>query len=85
MNLSIPKPKHLVDIRRGADLPAPVRQAKKAHWRPKTPVGFDKKSGDTYSRTFGTTIGSESLTTVFGMDTGVAFQIWSPESSRKDD
>ena len=37
------------------------------------------KSGDTYSRTFGTTIGSESLTTVFGMGTGVAFQIWSPE------
>ncbi len=35
--------------------------------------------GDTYSRTFGTTIGSESLTTVFGMGTGVAFQIWSPE------
>ena len=36
-------------------------------------------SGDTYSRTFGTTIGSGSLTTVFGMGTGVAFQIWSPE------
>ena len=32
------------------------------------------KSGDTYSRTFGTTIGSESLTTVFGMGTGVTFQ-----------
>ena len=41
-----------------------------------------KKSGDTYSRTFGTTIGSESLTTVFGMGTGVAFQIWSPERDR---
>ena len=40
-----------------------------------------KKSGDTYSRTFGTTIGSESLTTVFGMGTGVAFRIWSPERS----
>ena len=39
------------------------------------------KSGNTYSRTFGTTIGSESLTTVFGMGTGVAFQIWSPERS----
>ena len=39
------------------------------------------KSGDTYSRTFGTTIGSESLTTVFGMGTGVAFRIWSPERS----
>jgi hypothetical protein len=38
-----------------------------------------KKSGDTYSRTFGTTIGSESLTTVFGMGTGVTFRIWSPE------
>ena len=28
---------------------------------------FWMKSGDTYSRTFGTTIGSESLTTMFGM------------------
>ena len=33
------------------------------------------KSGDAYSRTFGTTIGPESLTTVFGMGTGVAFQV----------
>jgi hypothetical protein len=33
-----------------------------------------KKSGDTYSRAFGTTIGFESLTTVFGMGTGVAFR-----------
>ena len=40
------------------------------------------RSGDTYSRAFGTTIGSESLTTVFGMGTGVAFPIWSPERSR---
>ena len=39
----------------------------------------NKKSGDTYSRTFGTTIGSKSLTTVFGMGTGVAFLILSPE------
>ena len=36
-------------------------------------------NGDTYFRTFGTIIGSESLTTVFGMETGVTFQIWSPE------
>ena len=42
---------------------------------------FQTKSGNTYSRTLGTTIGSESLTTVFGMETGVAFQIWSPERS----
>ena len=42
-----------------------------------------KKSGDTYFRTFGTIIGSESLTTVFGMETGVAFQIWSPEEARR--
>ena len=54
----------------------------------KTPGGLSavwgscKKSGDTYSRTFGTTIGSESLTTVFGMGTGVTFQICSPEKSR---
>ncbi len=34
-----------------------------------------KKSGDTYFRTFGTIIGSESLTAVFGMGTGVTFQI----------
>ena len=41
------------------------------------------RSGDTYSRTLGTTIGSESLTTVFGMGTGVAFPIWSPEKSSR--
>ena len=41
-----------------------------------------KKSGDTYFRTFGTIIGSKSLTSVFDMGTGVAFWIWSPE---KDD
>ena len=40
-----------------------------------------KDSGNTYSRAFGTTIGSGSLTTVFGMGTGVTFQIWSPDSS----
>ena len=39
-----------------------------------------KNSGDTYSHAFGTTIGSESLTTVFGMGTGVTFQICSPEN-----
>ena len=37
------------------------------------------ESGNTYSRTCSTTIGSESLTAVFGMGTGVTFQIWSPE------
>ncbi len=40
------------------------------------------KSGDTYSRTLGATIGSESLTTVFGMGTGVTFQICSPEKGQ---
>ena len=39
-----------------------------------TPGAFWIKSGNTYSRTFDTTIGSGSLTTVFGMGTGVAFQ-----------
>ena len=38
-----------------------------------------KDSGNTYSRACGTTIGSGSLTTVFGMGTGVTFQICSPE------
>ena len=45
-----------------------------ALWARKTPVisnrGFNIYSGDTYSRTFSTTIGLESLTTVFGMGTG---------------
>ena len=50
---------------------------------PGGPGGFWLKSGNTYSRTFGTTIGSKSLTTVFGMGTGVAFQILSPESGRR--
>ena len=40
---------------------------------------LNNKSGDTYFRTFGTIIGSQSLTTVFGMETGVTFGIWSPE------
>ena len=48
-----------------------------------TIAGLCNKSGNTYSRTFGTTIGSESLTTVFGMGTGVTFQIWSPERDRR--
>mgnify|MGYP007063378198 CR=1 FL=1 len=34
-----------------------------------------KKPGETYFRTFGTIIGSKSLTTVFGMGTGVTFSI----------
>ena len=37
-----------------------------------------KKPGETYFHALGTIIGSESLTTVFGMGTGVAFPIWSP-------
>jgi hypothetical protein len=41
-------------------------------------VSAHKKPGDTYFRAFGTIIGSESLTTVFGMGTGVAFPIYSP-------
>ena len=38
-----------------------------------------EKSGDTYFRTCSTIIGPESLTTVFGMGTGVTFQVCSPE------
>ena len=34
-----------------------------------------KKPGETYFRTCGTIIGSKSLTTVFGMGTGVTFSI----------
>ena len=41
-----------------------------------------KNPGDTYFHAFGTIIGSESLTTVFGMGTGVAFPIWSPGRTR---
>jgi len=33
------------------------------------------KPGETYFRTFGTIIGSKSLTTVFEMGTGVTFSI----------
>ena len=40
------------------------------------PRGFSKiKSGNTYFRTFSTIIGPESLTAVFGMGTGVSFQV----------
>ena len=45
--------------------------------------GFWKKTGNTYFRAFGTIIGSESLTAVFGMGTGVTFPIWSPEETRR--
>jgi hypothetical protein len=40
-----------------------------------------KNPGDTYFRTCSTIIGSGSLTAVFGMGTGVTFQIWSPEKN----
>ena len=40
--------------------------------------GFENFPGDTYFRVCCTIIGSESLTTVFGMGTGVSFRIWSP-------
>jgi hypothetical protein len=43
-----------------------------------TARGFENFPGDTYFRVCCTIIGSESLTTVFGMGTGVAFRIWSP-------
>ena len=43
--------------------------------------GFWIKPGDTYFHAFGTIIGSKSLTTVFGMGTGVTFPIWSPEET----
>ena len=44
------------------------------------PRGFCvcKKPGDTYFHAFGTIIGSQCLTTVFGMGTGVSTAIWSP-------
>jgi hypothetical protein len=38
-------------------------------------LGGFKNTGNTYFRTFGTIIGSESLTTVFEMGTGMTFQI----------
>ncbi len=44
-------------------------------------AGFFIKSGGTYFHAFGTIIGSESLTSVFGMGTGVTFPICSPEET----
>ena len=60
-------------------------------WRNKKPLaasfetarGFEIIPGDTYFRVCCTIIGSESLTTVFGMGTGVAFRIWSPGKDRR--
>ena len=40
------------------------------------------KTGDTYFRSVSTIIGSESLTSVFGMGTGGTFRISSPEFAR---
>ena len=50
--------------------------------RPK-PQGSFKNPGNTYFRVCCTIIGSESLTTVFGMGTGVAFRICSPGRTRR--
>jgi hypothetical protein len=57
-----------------------------AAWRNKKPLGLRlatqgancKIPGNTYFRVCCTIIGSESLTTVFEMGTGVSFPIWSP-------
>ena len=54
--------------------PAGRRQKKPSH----RSAGAFENPGKTYFHAFGTIIGSESLTTVFGMGTGVAFPIWSP-------
>ena len=48
-----------------------------------SPAGGEKrapKPGDTYFRSFSTIIGSESLTSVFGMGTGGSFRISSPDT-----
>ena len=37
----------------------------------------------TYFHAFGTIIGAESLTSVFEMGTGIAFQPWSPGNSKE--
>ena len=42
-------------------------------------AGFEKIPAITYSRAESTTIGPECLTAVFGMGTGVAIQVLSPE------
>jgi hypothetical protein len=57
-----------------------TRETKKAS---QLPERLFLKTGNTYFRTFGTIIGSESLTTVFEMGTGMTFQIWSPERPRQ--
>src|SRR5437868_402232 len=43
---------------------------------------FHKNPAITYSRAIRTTIGPGCLTAVFGMGTGVAIQVCSPESSK---
>ena len=69
--------------------PPPSVACKRQPTKNHAPHGFwpcgagEENSGDTYSRALGTTIGSGSLTTVFGMGTGVTFQIWSPERSSR--
>src|SRR5262245_56826965 len=59
------------------------RTKKPLAWSPKQ--GVFKNPGNTYFRVCCTIIGSESLTTVFGMGTGVAFPIWSPGSTAAGD
>ena len=60
------------------------------HRKTKTPVvvahdgGLIKNPAITYSRAVRTTIGPRCLTAVFGMGTGVATWVWSPEFFFKD-
>ena len=53
----------------------------KAKTPPRRRGGVFKNPAMTYSRAVRTTIGPGCLTAVFGMGTGVASQVWSPEGS----
>ena len=53
---------------------------KKPLWKPKRL--FKNPAIPTFALV-GTIIGSESLTAVFGMGTGMTFQIWSPERTKR--
>ena len=57
------------------------KQSPTVQWRRANGQWGFEKSGSTYSRTLGTTIGSESLTIVFGMGTSVTSSVKSPEMS----
>jgi hypothetical protein len=62
-----------------------MKQGQKKEPRPGCPGRGSQNPARTYFRAFRTIIGPKCLTAVFGMGTGVATWVWSPERHRRKD